>query len=142
MIIDVLRIYYHARLFTWLSCEIAGTLSRQERLDRYRRVLLGRHARVFRGRRAAKPGNARRRKRVDLRQADRRTSVQLPTYPRAGLRRRNASDQAVASWQAADRRRQQPDQFHPRTTIFRAAGRIALHRLRLPEIRVRRPPLL
>ena len=68
--------------------EIAGTLSREERADRNRRVFLGRHARLFRRRREAKSGDARRRKRVHLCQDDGRTSDPLPTDPRAGLRRR------------------------------------------------------
>src|SRR5205807_298890 len=75
--------------------EIAGTLSRQERPDRNRRVFLGRHARVLRRRREAKPGNAGRRKRVHLCQADGRTSVPFPANPRAGLRWRKSRDEIV-----------------------------------------------
>src|SRR5882724_8917528 len=84
--------------------EIVGTLSREERPDRNRRVFLGWHARVLRRGREAKPGDARRRKRVHLCQADGRTSVPFPANPRAGLRWRKSGDETVANRQTVDHR--------------------------------------
>ena len=88
-----------------LDREIAGMLSREERPDRNRRVFLGRHARVFRSGREAKPGDARRRKRVHLCQDHGRVSVALRTHPRPGLRRRESRDTAMASRKETNHRR-------------------------------------
>src|SRR6476469_8482898 len=71
----------------------------------------------FEAGREAKPGDARRRKRVHLCQADGRTAVPLATYPGAGLRRRQSRDEAVASRQEFYRRRHQPDQLLAGTPI-------------------------
>src|SRR5260221_7479710 len=81
MIRDVLHMYSDVLTQDGRLREIAGTLSRKERADRNRRVFLGWHARVLRGGRAAKPGDARWRKRVHLCQADGRTSVSFPASP-------------------------------------------------------------
>src|SRR5450631_864867 len=85
--------------------EITGSLPREEWADRYRRVFLGRYTRVLRRRDKTKPGDARRRKRVHLRQAHGRTPVPLRTNPRPGLWRRESCDTAVASRQEINRRR-------------------------------------
>src|SRR6266404_194262 len=84
--------------------EIAGTLSREKRADRYRRVFLGRNARIFRRGREAKPSDARWRKRLHIRQAHGRTSIPLRTNPGPGLRRRKSCDKAVASREEIDHR--------------------------------------
>src|SRR5271156_4312950 len=95
MIRDVLCILSHRLPLKVVACrEIAGSLSREERADRYRRVFMGWDARLLRRRGKAKPGDARRRKRVHLRQAHGRTTVPLRTNPRSGLWRRESCDTA------------------------------------------------
>ena len=66
---------------------------------------MGWHACVFRRGCEAEPSDARRRKRIHLRQDHGRAPVTLRTYPRPGLRRRESRDTAVAPREAIDHRR-------------------------------------